>query len=857
MPSTINGIGTHYYGKKNRVVRTALCEWCKQVRTLESYDTRLWFVIAFIPVFSLGRKRVIDQCPGCTRHRVANADTYEQARQLQTSGSMDRYRREPSPETALVAHGQLLSFHEHEQAAQFRKTVLERFPDRAELRAGLATQLRQASAFDAAAALYQEALRLQPDLPEARIGVALRMMALGELDKARGLLDFLEAPGAGQHYSLDTLDRLASCYQGAGRHEEAFGIAEHILREIPQAGQHRAFRSFVRKSEKALGRRESILPPLEHTLRGLFRAEGSPYPTWLRRVVLGGVGLILLAAGLLINNEYIRRHRTVHVVNACEVPVRVQVDDGPPETVDHLGRLTLSEGRHTVRLSGPVDETREIDVGSGTGFIERWSHKPVWVLNPGGEAVLDEATLYYAKNPRPVDHHLLVGESFVVRPHVDYAFVDAPASMDVKSRDGEIVKTALRRVDGMDDEAYLAALQTDRPGARTFAERRLRRHPGQSKLLLYYFGQTRPDERARVEAFLKSGLDHRPVVIEWHRAYQQLVEDEGQVSTLMALYDDYLKSDPASGALLYLRGRIDPDWDSQEAFYERSIEADARLPWPWMALAIRAASEARWDECLKDLNKARELQIDPDLIRERLHTARIATGDAERLVSEYRARLQADTTDLQAMVDLGDALAVAGHPEEIEPALVAMANHLPWQLQNQWNGPLRAIARYQAGKFAECEQFTRNNLSLRSGALHAQSLLALGRAGDVASDKTLEQARENPWLTLAVSLGLSHEGRPDESDRWRVLAVEKLESLNAEARKVAKILRAEQPVPIEQITRVLVDADEKALLLAVLAGRFPERKSEYRAAAARYNVLRKPPYELLRRVLEAAPSPVP
>ena len=26
MPSTVNGIGTHYYGKKNHTVRTAACK---------------------------------------------------------------------------------------------------------------------------------------------------------------------------------------------------------------------------------------------------------------------------------------------------------------------------------------------------------------------------------------------------------------------------------------------------------------------------------------------------------------------------------------------------------------------------------------------------------------------------------------------------------------------------------------------------------------------------------------------------------------------------------------------------------------------------------------------------------------
>lgn len=134
MPSTVNGIGTHYYGKKNQSVRNAACRSCNRVGNLESYDTRLWFVIVFIPVIPLGRKRILDACPSCTRHYVVKADVYEQTKQLQTSASLDRFRRESSTDSAIEAHGQLLGFHEYQQAAEFRQTALAKFPDHAGLR---------------------------------------------------------------------------------------------------------------------------------------------------------------------------------------------------------------------------------------------------------------------------------------------------------------------------------------------------------------------------------------------------------------------------------------------------------------------------------------------------------------------------------------------------------------------------------------------------------------------------------------------------------------------------------------------------------------------------------------------------
>ena len=256
----------------------------------------------------------------------------------------------PRPRRRRRSTALLLGFHEREQAAQFRAAVRERFPSDAELMAGLAAQLDHASEFEQAAEFYEAAWKLQPDLPEARVGVARRKMANGELDEARRLLDFLETPGAGQHYSLGPIDVLSGHYQRQGRHEEALSIAAHLLREIPEAGQQHTFRAFVQKSEKALGRFESMLPPREHSLRSLFRGERSVYPNWLRWTVIGSAALLLLSVGLLINNEYIRRHRTIHVVNACGKPVQVKVDDEPPQTIATSGQVVVDEGRHRVQV---------------------------------------------------------------------------------------------------------------------------------------------------------------------------------------------------------------------------------------------------------------------------------------------------------------------------------------------------------------------------------------------------------------------------------------------------------------------------------------------------------------------------
>ena len=70
MPTTINGIGTSYYGKKNLEADLGTCEWCGHQGELLNYETGYYFVVLFIPLIPLGRKQILNYCPSCSRHRV-------------------------------------------------------------------------------------------------------------------------------------------------------------------------------------------------------------------------------------------------------------------------------------------------------------------------------------------------------------------------------------------------------------------------------------------------------------------------------------------------------------------------------------------------------------------------------------------------------------------------------------------------------------------------------------------------------------------------------------------------------------------------------------------------------------------
>src|SRR5438128_214219 len=213
MPTTYNGVGTHYYGKKNLQTHPGVCRQCGGSVTLSSYDTRLWFVVVFIPVIPLGRKRILEQCPACTRHFVLDLEKWEAAKQLEISGALDKFRSNPTPEAAIEAHQQLINFHQISRAAEFRELMCQKFADNPKIHSYLGIVLAQLGKSDEASLYFSRALELRPDLPEARVGVARNLIRTQRLDEARKLLDFLERPGAEQLYSLEPLEQLARGYQ--------------------------------------------------------------------------------------------------------------------------------------------------------------------------------------------------------------------------------------------------------------------------------------------------------------------------------------------------------------------------------------------------------------------------------------------------------------------------------------------------------------------------------------------------------------------------------------------------------------------------------------------------------------------
>ena len=484
--------------------------------------------------------------------------------------------------------------------------------------------------------MYEQALELRPDLPEARVGAAADRVANGKLEEASELLDFLAQPGAGQLYDLLPLDQLAFAYQRQGNHQKTIEICEHLIAEFPDAAQQYRFREFVRTSEKAVGSKTSVLPKKEFSLKAMLQPSSGRYSPGARWGLIGTVVAVFIVIGLLINNEYHRRHRTLHVVNGFETPVRVKVGDQEPVTIQTRGRITLREGDYDVQVSGPIEETLELQLE--TPYFQRWTRKPAWVLNPGGAAALSRERIVYSEFAGPAAVQLLIGKRFIFVPHVDYLFEKPPNQMQV-SRGGSITKISLQETPAKPVDVFRYALrERSYEQAFEFAETHLTvRRDDQPFLTEYAAALEKLGKRERAITFLEGKLWEEPLSIPWHRTYQNIAPAEACEGPLLDRYEEALKSE-TTAALLYLRGRVSPDRDVERDSMRRAHEAAPKLGWPSFALGYELASQADWAAARVYLDETHAIDPFEAQWEDMRYLVRLAQGETDKLLEESQGQ---------------------------------------------------------------------------------------------------------------------------------------------------------------------------------------------------------------------------
>ena len=831
--------------------RKAQCPHCHRTVQLTSYDTRLWFVVVFIPIIPLGRKRIVDKCPSCSRHYAIDADKWETAKQLEVSGAEEKFRISPTPENAIAVHQQLVNFHQLEEAAAFREHAGKLLPESAMLQAYFGDSLTHFGQLDEATPFYARALALRSDLPQARSGVADSHIRAGRLDEAHQLLDFLEKPGAGQLYPLSPLENLALAYQKAGRHEDALALFARLQEELPKISAIKAFRAMVKKSEKAIGRKTTILPKAKFDWRNVFKrsAPRGSAPSGARMAILFGVVVSLIALGLVIANENIRRHRTVHLVNAYAQPATIEITGtGIKKQFRSHDSVVLPEGNYHAIISGPVSQ--EFDFKVGASYFSRWSDDPAWLINVGGDTVLISDSVIYQQNPPPASVSIHFGSTFEHFGTVTHPFTTLPDTVQLNNGESRTL-VDLQVYRGAGQSLFFYLLNKETPArALQFAECWLHTHPTDDDVMNLYTSIAAQEKAfVRAEAYLRPQLAKRPVQIAWHRAYQEMVNSPSRHAALIAEYDGLLAAAPTDSGLLYLRGRIDGKRTVTRDLFERSIAADARNPFPIYGLAYDRMAAGDWAAAKSLIQQV--LAIDPKNAgyEQLLTMTRLALGEAAAVEQETRDQIKKEPFNALLHVRLINALAAQDRATE-----AMQVNNAYLKLNSKRDDAretadvLRRHALYATGDFAALEKASPRNGSAQVKSDFAHSLIEQGRLLEAVKALPPSDDNANQLIdTLALAIVSRQSGDTAQADHWLAQSREMLANGNEDDVQASLLLSATEPPSLSEARELALRPQLKAILLLAVTTWHPETRAELTPLIRQLNVERTFPFHLVRR----------
>jgi len=848
MPSTINGIGTWYWGKRNHHRIMGTCESCGAYVELSSFDTTLYFVVLFVPIIPLGRKRVIRQCPRCTRHRSMSLREWEEAKR-KAAGDVAAKLRDGADFPAAVkeAVGAFVAFEDEEAFLALAGRARDRIGGDAEalatLGAGYACFGRPAEA----EAAYRASLAVEDD-PRVRETLAGNLIVQGRPDEAAPLLTHVIAEKRKEQ--IGDLYALAAGYQANGMHRKALALLEGIAEAFPDEESEADYRRLGKISRKHEATGKPVRSPsVASSRRG--RPKGSPSPkAW---AVLGSAAAVAALTIYLAVAWWGGRSRDVWLVSgiarAYDVSVAGEVHTVPP--MSHL-KIAVAEGDIRVKVLdeglGIPEETCRIR----TPFLSRPFLDRTYVINPDRVAVVLSERAIYTVSPGgdAPSPHVLVGRTLYELKDIDYEFQPFPATL--RTEGNRLVKRRVAQLRDHSPAETIAALNATcgKADVVAFLERNALYAPETD---VYLMALTSMVECARVVEFVRPLLARRPILVNWHRMYQWAMERHDPEHDLGSEYQALLAGSPGDGDLLYLVGRVARDRGEALSLFRRAAAAERPSPFALYSLAYDALGQGSFEEALDLSGRAVEALPRETAFQHAQQSALLALGRIDELLEKRRAarrrsKVQAVhvPAELMLLVAKGD---VDGARKTMERSFRRMQKEFGAKDAATWRVSLEASILYAEG---DAEGYAKLMGRAPAFAGRFDVLLTSGRLEEArkaveAAAKVAAEGAAQSYLAVFIAAGAA--GESALARECLDAAAEGLRAGGVDEKRAADVLTAEAPPGEEEARALVLAVGLKRLVLTALGVRFPAERERYWPLARRLNFDPSFPHLLLKEVL--------
>jgi tetratricopeptide (TPR) repeat protein len=826
MPTVVNGIGTWYYGKRRIHTRKGTCEFCGNLGDLTSYDTTLYFVVVFVPIIPLARKRILEQCAVCQKHRVLSLSKWEDAKVKDGAVVLEKLRTDPDDRASLL---HALGFVQGYQDEPLFNEVIEPLAAERTDDAAIQAQLGETYAYFARWAKAEEAYRASLAREDNEIIRERLGWALLKQGRPREAEPFLRHIIDGKRQDLAGLIYfLINGYQAAGLHEEALALMDERDRAFPEAATIKEYQKQRQTSVRYRGTDKKV--------RSAFLDEagttGYQQGTWTARLPGLIAALLLLGVvGLYLGSAlWIGQARKVFLVNGTGKPYTVAIAGSEHSLPARSATpVRVAEGDIEVAFPQVKPALAPIHCRVETSFWSRPFSGPTFVINPDQTAlVVEEETIYAKVAPPPGKSQFHFGKPFYSFSGLDYEFQEFPPKLQVKGSQ-TVTKTRVALGPALDGLAQVLTLQQLPEQERIDVCRRvLLLDPGNVVILYWLSSQMKPEPMLEL---LKSRLEDRPLLIDWHRAYQTVMEKAHPETDLRPDYQKIVAETKEQPDAVYLLGRLETDWDTAKKLFQKAADASPPSAYAMYALAHHALSDGEFKAAVNLSEKALPLIHDKTLIRTVHHEALLANGSHDRLLGLLQNETQTLGMQLPAFQDIVRVNAIRGDKAKAREVMAKIVQQDVPERRQQTEKELEAMLCCCEGdragyvkKAADAGQQS-FELAFLQGRLEQAATLAGKNPHDAdichallylaATRSKAKELAETHWKALLADLG--KQGRDE--------------------RLLADVL-AGRKEPKRALQRMAIEPRRKRVFLVLLAQRYPAQAKEALALARKLDFQR-------------------
>lgn len=565
---------------------------------------------------------------------------------------------------------------------------------------------------------------------------------------------------------------------------------------------------------------------------------------------------VIVATGISIYCYNKQQALTIVLASGIDQPYSVRVN-GQPYLLPPYGTkmLEMPEGEFVIEdTDGSKIVGGKQTVTFTQPFFSHLNTSHVGIINPDGAAILVESQVpYYSDGTTPPENEtpaisLLANHQsyFIERP--DYVIVPAEQRISMPRGTTRLVKTRLENL-AHPDLSYLIDTLTKQSGYSAVRDHLmlLAKYRADEDLLSAASRALTPED---TQKFFHLRLDERPVLVDWHRAYQSVTETQLPEHDLIQEYRAYLKADPDNGALMYLLGRQYLPRAEQTQLFTRALAAKTPCYYAHSAMGYDALCEGQFAEGLKHYESSIKAGVTTSSIKYYYRQALLAAGQTKELLAVIAAERKKEPLNL-LLADEEIRAAYAGHQDKAaaiktKDAYLAVykANHASAKALADSEAYLQATIAYLTGELPVYAQaisrfdfpFYRFRAALTNGDLSA------------AAQALPAPPKADPSGQLLLYLLAARKRDSATAEHHFQVALEAMRTNDQAFRQIASLLSTEKP-DAKLICDVRMNVESKRVLLTALGVHQSAEQSAYFNLARKLNFNREFPYHFLRSIL--------